>query len=104
MKKLVSLLILLCFVLTLFGQEQKIRKVSQEELITISRETNFAAALKAIEHLSLDYAGKNILNTSTLNSEIGIPIKSLHWKDALELIVRFHNIELEERPATFVVN
>ena len=103
MKKLVSLLILLCLVLTLFGQEQKIRKVSQEELITISRETNFAAAIKAIEHLSVEFAGKNILNTSTLNSEIGIPIKSLQWKDALELIVKFHNIVLEERPATFVV-
>ena len=103
MKKLVSLLILLCFVLTLFGQEQNIRKINKEELITISRETNLVAALKAIEYLSLDFAGKNILNTSTLNSKIGIPIKSLHWKDALELIVKFHNIVLEERPATFVV-
>ena len=103
MKKLVSLLILLCLFLTLFGQEQKVKKVRQEELITISRETKFAPALKAIEHLSLEFAGKNILNTSTLNSEIGIPIKSLHWKDALELIVKFHNIVLEERPATFVV-
>ena len=103
MKKLVSLLILLCLVLTLFGQEQRAKKIRQEELITISRETKFAPALKAIEHLSVDFAGKNILNTSTLNSEIGIPIKSLHWKDALELIVKFHNIILEERPATFVV-
>ena len=103
MKKLVSLLILLCLFLTLFAQEQKVKKVRQEELITISRETKFAPALKTIEHLSLEFAGKNILNTSTLNSEIGIPIKGLHWKDALELIVKFHNIVLEERPATFVV-
>ena len=103
MKKLVSFLILLCFVLTLFGQEQELKNIPEEELITISRETNFAAAIKAIEYLSLDFAGKNILNTSTLNSEIGIPIKGLYWKDALELIVKFHNIVLEERPATFVV-
>ena len=95
MKKLVSFLILLCIVLTLFGQEK--------ELITISRETKFAAALKAIEALSLDFTGKNILNTSTVDSPIGIPIKGLYWKDALELIVRFNNVELEERPGTFVV-
>ena len=103
MKKLVSLLILLCFVLTLFGQEQNIRKINEEELITISRETNLVAALKAIEYLSLDFAGKNILNTSTFNSPIGIPINNLHWRDALNLIIGFHDIILEERPATFVV-
>jgi len=103
MKKLVSFLILLCFVLTLFGQEQEIKNIPEEELITISRETNFATALKAIENLSVDFAGKNILNTCTLNSPIGIPVKSLYWKDALKLIVKFNNVFLEERPAAFIV-
>ncbi len=103
MKKLISFLILLCFVLTLFGQEQNIKNIPEEELITISRETNFAAALKAIEYLSLDFAGKNILNTSNFNNPIGIPIKGLQWKDALNLIIRFHDLVLEERPATFIV-
>lgn len=103
MKKLVSFLILLCFVLTLFGQEQKLKNIPEEELITISRETNFAAAIKAIENLSLDFAGKNILNTCTLNSPIGIPIKALYWKDALKLVVKFNNVFLEERPAAFIV-
>ena len=103
MKKLISFLILLCFVLTLFGQEQNIKNIPEEELITISRETNFAAAIKAIEYLSLDFAGKNILNTSNFNNPIGIPIKGLQWKDALNLIIRFHDLALEERPATFVI-
>jgi len=103
MKKLVSFLILLCFVLTLFGQEQELKNIPEEELITISRETNFATALKAIENLSVDFAGKNILNTCTLNSPIGIPVKSLYWKDALKLIVKFNNVFLEERPAAFIV-
>ncbi len=103
MKKLVSLLILLSFVLTLIGQEQLIKKIPEEELITISRETNFVAAIKAIEYLSLDFAGKNILNTSNFNQPIGIPIKGLQWKDALDLIIGFHDLVLEERPASFVV-
>ena len=103
MKKLVSFLILLCIVLSLFGQEQEIKKIPEEQLITISRETNFAGALKAIEALSLDFAGKNILNTCTINSPIGVPIKSLYWMDALELIVKFNNVVLEERPGTFVI-
>jgi len=103
MKKLVSFLILLCIVLTLFGQEQELKNIPEEELITISRETNFSAALKAIEALSLDFTGKNILNTSTADSPIGIPIKGLYWMDALELIVKFNNVELEERPGAFVI-
>lgn len=103
MKKLVSFLILLCIVLSLFGQKQEIKNIPEEQLITISRETNFAGALKAIEALSLDFAGKNILNTCTINSPIGVPIKSLYWMDALELIVKFNNVVLEERPGTFVI-
>ena len=104
MKKIISVLILLCFVLTLFGQEQNIKKTRDEEMITISRETNFAAAVKAIEYLSLEDVGKNILNTSKSNSPIGIPIKSLHWRDALDLIIRFHDdIVLEENPASFII-
>ncbi len=72
-------------------------------MITISRETNFAAALRAIEYLSLDFAGKNILNTSSFNNPIGVPIKQLQWRDALNLIIKFHNLVMEERPATFIV-
>ncbi|MBT4575791.1 MAG: hypothetical protein HOB92_04935, partial [Candidatus Cloacimonetes bacterium] len=103
MKKLVSLLIILCFVLTLIAQEQNIKEIPEEELITISRETNFVAAIKAIEYLSLDFEGKNIINTSNFNQSIDIPIKGLQWKDALKLIIKIHDLVLEERPASFIV-
>ena len=103
MKKLVSLLILLCFVLTLFGQEQNNRKINEEELITISREINFVAALKAIEYLSLDFAGKNILNTSNFNQPIGISVNQLYWYEALMLITGYHNLLLEERPGVYFI-
>ncbi len=103
MKKLISLLILLCFVLTLFGQEQNINKIPEKELITISRETNFVAAIKAIEYLSLDFAGKNILNISNFNQPVGIPVNQLHWKDALMLIVGYHHLILEEQPGTYII-
>lgn len=103
MKKLVSLLILLCFVLTLFGQEQNNRKINEEELITISRETNLVAALKAIEYLSVDFAGKNILNTSNFNQPIGISVNQLHWYEALMLITGYHSLLLEERPGVYLI-
>jgi len=103
MKKLISILILLCFVLTLFSQEQNIKKITEEEMITISRETNFAAAIKAIEYLSLEDVGKNIVNTSRFNNQIGIPIKSLYWRDALDLLTKIHNIVLVENPASFLI-
>ena len=103
MKKLISILILLCFVLTLFSQEQNIKKITEEEMITISRETNFAAAIKAIEYLSLEDVGKNIVNTSRFNNQIGIPIKRLYWRDALDLLTKIHNIVLVENPASFLI-
>jgi len=103
MKKIFSLLILLSFAFTLICQEQAIKEIPEEEMITISRETNFVAALKAIEYLSLEFAGKNIINTSNFNQPIGIPIKGMQWKDALKLIIGFHDLTLEERPASYIV-
>jgi len=103
MKKLVSFLILLCFVLTLFGQEQNIRKINEEELITISRDTNFVAALKAIEYLSADFEGKNIVNTSNFNQPIGISVNQMNWYEALMLITGYHNLLLEERPGVYFI-
>ncbi|MCF7858998.1 MAG: hypothetical protein K9N07_06690 [Candidatus Cloacimonetes bacterium] len=103
MKKLISLLILLCLAIPILGQGQKIKQTPLEEMITISRETNFAAAVKAIEYLSIDFAGKNILNTSSFNQPIGVPVKNLPWRDALDIIIKYHDLVLEERPAAFVI-
>lgn len=103
MKRLITLFILLCFVLMLFGEYKNINYSNKEEMITISRETNFVAALKAIEYLSLDFAGKNILNTSNFNHPIGISVNQMHWYEALMLITGYHNLLLEERPGVYFI-
>ncbi|MCF7793370.1 MAG: type II and III secretion system protein [Candidatus Cloacimonetes bacterium] len=104
MKKIILMVLLSCL-FTLFAQEDIDETMSYqpEELISISRNTNIVAALRAIEVISLQFENKKIITTSSNNEAVGIPVHKLYWKDALELIVQLHNLDLEERPGSYMV-
>lgn len=103
MKKIVFgiFIILICNIL--LSYEEDVITYQPEELISISRNTNLVAALRAIEVISLQFENKKIVTTSANNESLGIPINKLYWKDALELIVRLHELDLEERPGSYMV-
>ncbi|HPR16980.1 MAG TPA: type II and III secretion system protein [Candidatus Cloacimonadota bacterium] len=99
--------LLLCFCLLLPAQtedEAFSAKYQQEELISIARNTNLIAALRAIEVVSMQFENKKIVVTATTNDPISYPINKLYWRDALELIVRLQDLDLEERPGSFIVS
>lgn len=105
MKKLSLLLIFVVVCQILFASWSGSNQSSKEEQekITISRDTKFPDALLAIESLAEFYDGKKIVNMSTYSESIGLPIKQLFWRDALELIVRFNNKALKDGPGVITV-
>lgn len=108
MKKLIFLVILLPIFCSLFaGGNPKINslrnQITDEEKITLSRQTQFSIALKSIEILSQKFEGKKILNTSKFDDQVGTPLNQLYWKDALKLIVYYNNLTLEELPGVYLV-
>ena len=96
MRKIIFLILILFICSNIFaGQGATIdrlidrpgRKITDEEKITLARETSFSIAIKSIEILSQKFEGKKILNTSSFNNPIGTPLNQLYWKDALKLII-----------------
>jgi type IV pilus assembly protein PilQ len=103
MKKLLIFFILIFLSSTLLCQWKEGKNISPGELITISRDTNFPYAIIALETMSQRFESRKIVNMSSFTAPIGIPIKQLYWKDALELVINFNNLILEEQPGVYLI-
>jgi type IV pilus assembly protein PilQ len=105
MKKIILILGILFFCSAVFCQQEEREYIdnSFSEQITLARNISFVQALRAIEVLSQLYDNRKILNTSSFNQPIGIPVNQLHWKDALMLIVGYHHLILEEQPGVYLI-
>ncbi|HPM01439.1 MAG TPA: type II and III secretion system protein [Candidatus Cloacimonadota bacterium] len=100
MKKIIcSLLIMLCLFLALNAQQ----KADMNAYLTIQRGTDFNTAIKVIETLCYQYESKKIVNSSSFNGNISIPISQLHWKEALLLLCQTHSLNLEEKGGVYYV-
>jgi type II secretory pathway component GspD/PulD (secretin) len=101
MKKtnLFIVLIILLSIPSIFAQSSGYN----DEEITISKETNFNDAIRTIELLSQQYEGRKIINSSNYTGPINLPIKQVHWKEALQLVVDFNHVVLIEKPGVFQI-
>ncbi len=103
MKKILIILIIFFVYFNLFAQRQIGKNYSEKELITISQTLSIPDALKTLEVMSQQFEGKKIINMSSVTKPIGIPIKKLYWKEALNIIVSYHNLVLEELPGAYLI-
>ncbi|MBN1326592.1 MAG: hypothetical protein JW996_01450 [Candidatus Cloacimonetes bacterium] len=102
MKKYIFIFLLTACLSGLTVQAQE--NVSSNELITILKTTKFSDALRAVEELSEFYEGRKIINLSTYDGEIGLPIKQQYWKEALQLIIDFNGLTLKEQPGIYRIS
>ena len=101
MKKL--LIVLIFFPILLFPQSSYQDSYTSTELITIPRETSFLEAINILGIMSEQYAGKKVINLSEHTGSIGLPVNQLYWLDALNLIVNFNELIIEELPGVFLI-
>jgi type IV pilus assembly protein PilQ len=102
-KSLILISIFLIFSL-LTGQENDNRATNDpDQMITISRHTSLVKALKTIETFSEQYENRKIINLSSIDAPIDLPINKLHWKDALLLLVRLNDLAVTEKPGSYLI-
>jgi type IV pilus assembly protein PilQ len=65
---------------------------SPEELVSIAPTTPLDGALEAISEVSQKFVGKIIIDTERRNMPINVDIQGLHWRDALETILRKNDL------------
>ncbi len=105
MKSIIKIFIIIMIASSvLFSQTRMTREFRQayprsaEEVISLSRSMTFEQTIPILYELSRKYLGKIIISDLTLTGPIDVDIDKMYWLDALELILRTHNLWYEERP------
>jgi general secretion pathway protein D len=104
MYKYLIIIFLLLVSFSLFGQAADDRQPMQEqETVTFLETTNFNDFLQILESFSWKYERKKIINLSSNNEPIGIPIHNLMWHKALELIALKNGLMVEDKAGVIYV-
>jgi len=107
MKKLITLIVLFFVFVPLFAQGNFEKSLSgytnPDELVTISEFTPFDKALEILSQVSVKFAGKKIISSAGFTDQIGVKIEKIQYLKALGIIVRFNNLEYEERESVILV-
>ncbi|MCU0644988.1 MAG: hypothetical protein MUC94_12100, partial [bacterium] len=98
----------ICFVLIIklssaTAQENAPREYNPEEFISLSRDITMDAALEIINLLSTKYEDKMILDPREHKGKIGVVVDNMHWKRALEYILRSNQLKYNDRPRHYEI-
>lgn len=69
-----------------------------EELISFDRKTPFPDAIEVLSQYAQDYEDRFIIDRTATTGPIGVSLPAMHWKDALNYILRVQNLVVLESP------
>ncbi len=69
----------------------------EQELVSISENTHINDAIQILETITWKLNQKKMINLSSYNSIIGVPINNMTWQQAVELIVLKNGLQLDEQ-------
>ncbi len=70
--------------------------VSPDELVSLSKDMSFGEAVDVLNEYAQRHVGKFVIDRSGTSSSINIPIRKMHWKDALQNIVYVKGLQMVE--------
>lgn len=85
------------------AQENAPREYNPEEFISLSRDVTMDVALEIINQLSMKYDDKMILDPKEHKGKIGVVVDNMHWKRALEYILRSNQLKYNDRPRHYEI-
>ena len=109
MKRLITLLLILGFTLSVQAQAeidfaQKLKGgTNPEELVTLSQNIPFNQAIEVLSKVSEKVSGKRIVSTVAITTPIGVELEKIHYKKALFIIVQYNNLTIEETENNIIV-
>jgi len=86
------------------NKEAPVREyVNPQELVSLSKNMKFDEAIDVLNEYAQRYADKVIVDRTNTDSEIGVPINKVHWKDALQYIVDVQGLKVVETSRFFEI-
>lgn len=109
MGRLIPILTLLvCFTLPDMVQAQIVDPLREytnpDEIVTFNKGTTYQEAIEIIDTFAQEYENKFIVDNSNYSGPIGVNLPAMHWKDALEYIMRFQNLEYTDFGDYYEIN
>lgn len=109
MGRLIPILTLLvCFTLPDLVQAQIVDPLREytnpDEIVTFNKGTTYQEAIEIIDTFAQEYDNKFIVDNSNYSGPIGVNLPAMHWKDALEYIMRFQNLEYTDFGDYYEIN
>ncbi|MEX0823394.1 MAG: hypothetical protein WD008_03335, partial [Balneolaceae bacterium] len=99
---LIILTFLLCDFTSLAAQDRIPREYTNpEEMISFDRRTNFTEAIDVLNTFAQEFENRFIINRTDYTGPIGVTLPAMHWKDALDYILRVQNFVLLESPDVY---
>lgn len=71
--------------------------------VSIDASTQINEAIQILDYYCLRETTKRLINMSAVNNPIGIPINSMPWRSALDLIALRHGLLVTENPGYFAL-
>jgi type IV pilus assembly protein PilQ len=100
-----ALVLLWLLPLTVSAQEEETpREYAPEEFISLSKDMTIDAALEIINQLSTKYEGRMILDPKDRKSKIGVDVVDMHWKRALEYILKSNLLKYVVHPRHYEIS
>ncbi|WP_421774668.1 type II secretion system protein GspD [Gracilimonas sp.] len=75
-----------------------------EEIVAFDKSTTYNEAIEIINTFAQEFENKFIVDNSAYSGTIGVTLPAMHWKDALQYIMRFNNLEVEEFEDFYEIN
>jgi type IV pilus assembly protein PilQ len=66
------------------------------EKVSMIEQTHINSAVRILEHFSEEESGKKLINLSSYNGNINVPIREMDWRKALDLIALQNGLYVEE--------
>jgi len=107
-KKNVTLIVLLLSLLISSGLAMAQDRIPREytnpdEVISFDRQTAFQDAVEILNMFAQDYDNRFIIDRTGYTGNIGLTLPPMHWKDALNYILRVQNMSLQEEPELYEI-
>ena len=95
--------VLLICAMSALAQEKVLRDFSPEEYISLNKNVRISDALTIINGFSSRYENKIITDSKEHNGPINVVVDNMHWKRALEYILRSNGLAYAEHPRHYEI-
>ncbi len=89
---------------TAYGQDSMPREYTNpDEVISFDRQTPYQDAVEVLGMFAQDFENRFLIDRTGYTGNIGLNLPPMHWKDALNYILRVQNMTLHQEPDLYEI-